>query len=84
MMFRESKWISDLTAPLHAIIEWLKNLLPVVEDHVYHPEFPGSFSIKKVLPALVPDLSYVGLYVADGDTSIPVSDRGSKNQCRFK
>lgn len=61
---------SDLTAPLQAIIDRLKNLLPVIEDHVYHPGFRGSFSIKKVLPALVPDLSYAGLDVADGDTAI--------------
>ena len=60
----------DLAAPLQAIIERLKNLLPVVEDYVYHPDFRGSFSIKKVLPALVPDLSYAGLDVADGDTAI--------------
>jgi len=42
----------------------------VIEDHVYHPSFFGSFSIKKVLPVLVPDLSYEGLEVADGDTAI--------------
>ncbi len=60
----------DLAAPLQAIIARLVNLLPVVENHVYHPEFRGSFSIKKVLPALVPDLSYAGLDVADGETAI--------------
>jgi hypothetical protein len=60
----------DLEPSLQAIIDRLKNLLPVVENHVYHPEFRGSFSIKKVLPALVPDLSYAGLDVADGETAI--------------
>jgi len=29
----------------------------------------GSYSIKKVLPALVPDLSYEGLQIADGGTA---------------
>jgi hypothetical protein len=61
---------TDLAEPLQGIIDRLKNLLPVVEDHVYHPDFHGSFSIKNVLPALVPDLSYTGLDVADGDTAI--------------
>ncbi len=36
---------------------------------MYHPRFEGSFSIKKVLPALVDDLSYKGLEIADGDTA---------------
>ena len=60
----------DLEKRLQAILRRLKNLLPVIEDHIYHPDFRGSFSIKKVLPALVPDLSYAGFEVADGDTAI--------------
>lgn len=31
-----------------------------------HPRFEGSWSIKKVLPVLVPDLSYAGLAIQDG------------------
>src|SRR5665213_798804 len=45
----------DLENRLRAILRRLKNLLPVIEDHVYHPDFRGSFSIKRVLPALVPE-----------------------------
>jgi predicted RecB family nuclease len=45
------------------------DLLPIVKHHVYHPEFRGSFSIKKVLPALVPGLDYSDLDVQDGDTA---------------
>lgn len=45
------------------------DLLPIVKQHVYHPEFRGSFSIKKVLPALVPGLDYSDLDVQDGDTA---------------
>jgi len=44
----------------------LWDLLPVVRNNVYHPKFDGSFSIKKVLPALVPEMSYEGMDVADG------------------
>jgi predicted RecB family nuclease len=44
----------------------LVDLLPVVRNHVYHPQFAGSFSLKSVLPALVPDLSYDGLEIRDG------------------
>ena len=44
----------------------LWDLLPVVRNHVYHPRFGGSFSLKYVLPALVPDMTYEGMEVADG------------------
>ena len=44
----------------------MEDLLPIVRDHVYHPDFRGSFSIKDVLPALVPDMSYEDLDIQDG------------------
>ena len=51
-------------------IEKIKNrlwdLLQVIRANVYHPQFLGSFSIKYVLPALVPDMSYDGMEVSDG------------------
>ena len=60
----------DLAERLQAILDRLKNLLAVIENHVYHPGFRGSFSLKKVLPALVPGFTYDGLDVKDGDTAI--------------
>ncbi|HEY4131368.1 MAG TPA: DUF2779 domain-containing protein, partial [Gemmatimonadaceae bacterium] len=59
----------DLATPLLAIAESLVDLLPIVREHVYHPEFVGSFSLKKVLPALVPTLTYEGLAIAEGLTA---------------
>ena len=41
-------------------------MLPVIRNHVYHPAFAGSFSLKDVLPALVPELTYEGMAVANG------------------
>lgn len=35
----------------------------------YHPRFRGSFSIKNVLPLLVPGMGYDDLGVADGQTA---------------
>jgi hypothetical protein len=64
------KAFPDLAERLQAILGRLIDLLPMVADYVYHPEFHGSFSIKEVLPALVPNLSYAGLEIADGDTAI--------------
>jgi hypothetical protein len=51
---------------LKAIGSMLHDLLPVVRDHVYHPDFLGSFSLKSVLPALVPDLGYEPLEISQG------------------
>jgi len=42
------------------------DLLQLVRKYCYHPEFHGSFSIKSVLPALVPDLGYDDLEINDG------------------
>ena len=44
----------------------LFDLLPVVRNHVYHPRFAGSYSLKAVLPALIPTLTYDGMAVANG------------------
>ena len=44
----------------------LVDLLPIVRGHIYHPAFRGSFSLKAVLPVLVPELDYSDLRVADG------------------
>ena len=37
-----------------------------MRKHVYHPKFAGSYSLKAVLPALIPTLTYDGMAVADG------------------
>jgi hypothetical protein len=59
--------VPRLGRELERIERRLVDLLPVVRNHVYHPDFGGSFSIKKVLPALVPGLSYGDLEIADGE-----------------
>jgi predicted RecB family nuclease len=43
------------------------DLLQLMRKHCYHPEFHGSFSLKSVLPALVPGLDYSDLEIRDGD-----------------
>lgn len=58
--------IPDLASPLGELLGKLVDLLPVVRDHVYHPGFKGSFSIKAVLNPLVPDLTYSDLVIVDG------------------
>lgn len=60
----------DVAPQLGAVLQRLKDLLPLVEKYIYHPGFRGKYTIKKVLPALVPDLSYKGMGIADGGTAI--------------
>lgn len=43
------------------------DLLEVVQKHLYLPDFKGRFSIKKVLPALVPGFDYSDLVIGDGE-----------------
>ena len=43
------------------------DLLPIIRNNYYHPEFKGSFSIKAVAPALVPDLDYEDLEIQEGN-----------------
>lgn len=61
--------VPALAPELAAIRSRLIDALPLVRDHVYHPDFLGSFSLKTVLPALVPGAGYEGLAVADGGTA---------------
>ena len=42
------------------------DLLKLIRESYYHPNFHGSYSIKSVLPALVPNLSYAGLGIQEG------------------
>ncbi len=61
-----------LRMPLHKVtMDRVNNMLYDLMDvfkkqHFVHPEFRGSTSIKKVLPALVPELSYKDLDIKEG------------------
>jgi len=59
-------WLPEFAQRIENIQHRLWDLLPVVRNHVYHPEFAGSYSLKAVLPALVPEMSYDGMEVANG------------------
>jgi predicted RecB family nuclease len=69
----ESQRLSELGACLPEFAERIEaiqgrlfDLLPVVRNHVYHPAFAGSYSLKAVLPALVPEMSYESMDVSNG------------------
>jgi hypothetical protein len=69
----EKRTINDLIAHLptcadrlQALIGRLWDLNRIISYHYYHPGFHGSLSIKKVLPVLVPELSYKKLDIQEG------------------
>lgn len=56
-----------LIESISRIQERLVDLMtPFRNKHLYMPEMQGSYSIKNVLPALVPELSYANLNVNNG------------------
>jgi len=55
---------------LSGIVNRLKDLMiPFQQKWYYTPEMRGSYSIKYVLPALVPELSYNDLEIKEGGTA---------------
>ena len=69
----ESLRLKELAASLPEFAGRIRNiqgrlwdLYPAVRKHVYHPAFGGSYSLKYVLPALVPGMTYEGMAVGNG------------------
>ena len=64
-----ASWLPEFSGRITKIQRRLWDLLPIIRDHVYHPAFAGSYSLKSVLPALVPEMTYKGMEVADGQAA---------------
>ncbi len=70
----EAKRIEELAEAFPKHKKALLALLPRIEDLMkpfqqrayIHPKFQGRYSIKNVLPALIPDMTYKGMAVANG------------------
>jgi hypothetical protein len=56
----------EFRSAFKSIAKRLWDLLPVIKGHYYHPAFNGSYSIKSVLPAIVPSLGYDDLTIQEG------------------
>jgi predicted RecB family nuclease len=61
-----ASWLPKYEDAITGIQDRLWDLLAVIRANVYHPGFAGSFSLKRVLPALVPEMSYEGMEVSEG------------------
>lgn len=76
-----AKTFPDLGPQIDAIIIRLFDLQEVFTACYYHPDFCGSTSIKKVLPVLVPELSYKGLDIGEGGEAVAQFVKMAKGQC---
>jgi len=56
----------DLSEDLSKLVGRLVDLYKIIRNCYYHPGFHGSYSIKKVLPVLVPGLGYDGMAIGNG------------------
>ncbi len=64
-----AEWFPNHKAALEGMVERIVDLEKIIEKHYCHPALHGSWSIKRTLPVLVPDLSYDGLAIREGDTA---------------
>ena len=71
----------DLAGPIEAVLTRLFDLEKVFRDAYYHPAFRGRTSIKATLPALVPELTYDGLHIGDGDTAMARFATMARGEC---
>jgi predicted RecB family nuclease len=85
-----ASWLPEFSGQIAKIQRRLWDLLPIVRDYVYHPAFSGSYSLKSVLPALVPEMTYEGMEVADGQAaglaweSLVHSGLDRERECRIR
>lgn len=63
---RLAEALPTLKRDLERVMARLWDLFIIIRDHYYHPAFEGSFSIKSVLPAVVPALGYGDLEIQEG------------------
>ena len=85
-----AEWLPQYKDEIGNIQDRLWDPLPVIRAHVYDLAFRGSYSLKSVLPALVPDMSYDGKEVAEGNDAglawekMVHAEAGSEERKRLK
>jgi hypothetical protein len=73
VIMQMAEQFDDLAPALRGMASRLFDLLPFAREHYYHPAMMGSWSIKRVLPTIAPDLDYGNLEaVQSGDMVEPV------------
>ncbi len=75
-----ARWVPDYANSIARVQARIWDLLDVIRKYVYHPRFMGSFSLKSVLPALIPDMTYDGMEVSHGEEASLVWEKLSRSQ----
>jgi len=57
--------LPDLEDALESVLDRVVDLLALVKRCYYHPDFLGSYSLKRVLPVMAPDAAYDDLEIQD-------------------
>jgi Domain of unknown function(DUF2779) len=77
-------WLPAYARRIAQVRARLWDLLDAVRKNVYHPRFRGSFSLKGVLPALVPDMTYEGMEVSEGEEAGLAWEKMARGQVTAK
>jgi len=75
-----AKLFPDLAPACQALVNRLVDLEVIVRNNYCHPGFGGRTSIKVVLPVMVPELSYQGLGIGDGNTAMVTFAKMAKGE----
>ncbi len=60
----------DLAEQLKDLASRLVDLCQILKTYYYHPDFHGSYSIKTVLPVMVPEMNYENMEIGNGSEAI--------------
>ena len=60
----------DIKKELQGLVDRLVDLCEIVRSYYYHPDFHGSYSIKDVLPVMVPTLNYENMEISNGSDAV--------------
>ncbi len=75
------EFISEIENRLSRMVDLVQ---PFQERSYYHPAMKNSFSIKNVLPALVPELNYSNLKIASGSVAMIAFENLKKETDMFR
>lgn len=67
-----SRLFPDIARALGGLVVRLVDLCGIIRNNYYHPDFHGSYSLKDVLPVLVPEMGYDDLTVSNGGDATAV------------
>jgi hypothetical protein len=76
-----AEWVPKHAVKIGKIIENMQDLAgPFRKKHFYSWQMNGSWSIKSVLPVLIPEMSYEGMEVGDGGMAMNAYFRMSSSE----